>query len=286
MTIAPARDCDLPAAFTLLFGAPTTNLDDRVAHALSLATRGAIDTKDVIVARQDNVVIGAVYGAVLPGSAAVVWPPRAIDADAAIEDDLMRSVLAHVSSSNVVQVLLSSAEMDRAGSLTRAGFQHVTKVWEMQGTSLAFPDMPSRLEMLAYSNVDPGEFLRVLVRCHEDSLDCPELNDLRTPDELLAGYRDCAQETARWWLARHDGASIGVLVLGADELAFLGVMQEHRRRGFGRELLRFACNWAKPLSLIVDARNTPAIQLYSSAGFETVGSREVYLLAPARSAGG
>jgi mycothiol synthase len=285
MTIASARDRDLSDAFALLYGAEAANFDGRVAHAFRLVASGAIDADDVIVARQGDAVTGAVYGAVLPGSTAVVWPPRSIDVEATIENDLMTAVLAHVSAAKVVQAILSSEEMDRAGSLTRAGFRHVTKVWELRIASPMLPAGPSRLDLIAYPDVDPGEFLRVLVRCHEDSLDCPELNDLRTPDELLAGYRDCAPEIAQWWLARRDGTSVGVLVLGAGELAFIGVTPEQRGFGFGRELVRFACGFSMPLSLIVDARNTPAIQLYSSVGFETVGSREVYLLAPARSAG-
>jgi mycothiol synthase len=285
MIIASARDRDLSEAFALLFGSPAANIDGRVAHAFRLVACGTIDSDDVIVARQDDAVIGAVYGAVLAGSTAVVWPPRCLPVDSTIEDDLMTAVLTHVSTAKVVQALLPLEEMDRAGSLMRVGFRHVTNVQEMRIDSPASPAGSSRLDLIAFPNSDPVEFLRVLVRCHEDSLDCPELNDLRTPDELLAGYRDCAPDFGQWWLARHGGTSVGVLVLGANELTFVGVTPERRKLGFGRELVRFACGFAMPLSLIVDERNMPAIQLYSSIGFEIVGSREVYLLAPARSAG-
>ena len=284
MTIAPARDRDLPDAFALLFGSSAAKIDDRLVHASRLVACGAIDAEDVLVARQDETVIGAAYGAVLAGSTAVVWPPRCVDAS--IEDDLMKAVLARVSVAKVLQAILPPEEKDRAASLVRAGFRHVTKVWEMRIDSPVLPTDSSKLTLIAYPDADPDEFLRVLVRCHEHSLDCPELNDLRTPDEMLAAYRDCAAEISQWWLACHEGTSVGVLILGANELAFIGVTPEQRGRGFARELVRFACGIALPLALIVDARNTPAIQLYSSVGFETVGSREVYLLVPTHSAGG
>jgi GNAT superfamily N-acetyltransferase len=199
----------------------------------------------------------------------------------------MAVVLAHLGAAKIVQAFLTTAEMDRAGALTRAGFQHVTRVWEMRAaTAVSGSSTGSQLDLTAYPAVDPIEFLDVLVRCHEESLDCPELNGLRTPEELLTGYRECAPDPARWWLARRAGEAIGALILGQGELVFVGVTPNCRGCGFGRELLHFARASATPLSLIVDARNTPAIRLYSSLDFATVGSREVFLLAPSRSAGG
>jgi ribosomal protein S18 acetylase RimI-like enzyme len=66
------------------------------------------------------------------------------------------------------------------------------------------------------------------------------------------------------------------------DLAYVGVVPEARRRGFGRELVRKALieahqGDARQLTLSVDVRNHPAWDLYASLGFEPYEQREVYL---------
>jgi ribosomal protein S18 acetylase RimI-like enzyme len=68
-------------------------------------------------------------------------------------------------------------------------------------------------------------------------------------------------------------------------LTFAGVVPDRRGRGFGRALVAAACELAPTLFLIVDVRNRPAVQLYRSAGFGIVGSREVFLWFPGPPAG-
>jgi ribosomal protein S18 acetylase RimI-like enzyme len=103
------------------------------------------------------------------------------------------------------------------------------------------------------------------------------MQDLRTADELVAGYRDCAADTNQWWLAELDGEPAGVLILADTELIFVGVVPARRGAGTGRALVESACEKSAELSLIVDVRNIPAVQLYLSVGFEVIGAREVFL---------
>jgi ribosomal protein S18 acetylase RimI-like enzyme len=137
---------------------------------------------------------------------------------------------------------------------------------------------PLPVSLVPYANTDPADFERTLLRAHDDSLDCPELHGVRTPDEVLAGYRDCAPDLSGWWLARVGDESVGAVILGPGELSFVGVVPERRGQGIGRALVEAAVSWHAELSLIVDERNAPAIALYRSLGFQTVGSRDVYLL--------
>jgi ribosomal protein S18 acetylase RimI-like enzyme len=63
---------------------------------------------------------------------------------------------------------------------------------------------------------------------------------------------------------------------------YLGVVPEARGQGLGRELVNKAL-WearaadAPQLTLSVDARNQPALNLYRSMGFEEYDRREVFL---------
>jgi ribosomal protein S18 acetylase RimI-like enzyme len=66
------------------------------------------------------------------------------------------------------------------------------------------------------------------------------------------------------------------------EVAYVGVVPEHRRRGFGREMMVKALVEAKAadqacVTLAVDARNEPARVLYDGLGFEPHEAREVLL---------
>jgi ribosomal protein S18 acetylase RimI-like enzyme len=215
----------------------------------------------------------------LPGSLGVVSVVRADNA--ADEDAWMQAAIRHLDGVKVIQAFLSPQEMGSAEALLRNGFRHVTRVIQMrrEGPPLALcsEDSASRLRVVAVADADMEFFRDVLVRSHADSLDCPELDRVRSPQEMLDGYRDCAPDLSRWWLALDSETPVGVLILSTEELTFVGVVPEHRGRGIGRFLAETACRIQPSLSLIVDVRNALAIQLYGDLGFAVIGTREVFL---------
>ena len=288
MTISSVRIPELGDAFELLYG-PSGDLPGRLADAFRRVARGELNPNDLLVVRQNDHVIGAVYGQRLAGAIAVIWPPRAVGDDPSVEDALTAGALEHVAGSKVVQAFLPPEEAVRAVPLLRAGFQNVTRVLQMRRdaataeSTLIAAAQP--LALIPYPQCDPAEFLQILTRSHDDSLDCPEMHGVRTPAEVLEGYRDCAPDPARWWLARNEGKAVGVLILGAPELTFVGVAPEYRGQGIGRTLVETACAAAPALTVTVDVRNTVAVQLYRSVGFEPEQVRDVYLNLSPSSAG-
>jgi ribosomal protein S18 acetylase RimI-like enzyme len=273
MTIAPVRPTELAEAFALLGG------EAGAVHAFRLVARGELDPADLLVAMTDGSVRGAVYAAKLPGSIGVIWPPQTRGGDSALEDALTAAALRRVAGMKVVQAFLGPGEMDRAAVLSRAGFRMVTRVLEMRFEGAAdSDDCPLPFELIPFADSDLTAFRDILARSHNDSLDCPELNGLRTPQEIYQGYCDCAPDQSLWFLACRNGVPVGVIILARGTLAFVGVAPEYRRKGFGRALVVSACRRMKELSLIVDERNTPAIQLYFSLKFKVLGARAVYLL--------
>jgi ribosomal protein S18 acetylase RimI-like enzyme len=269
-----------------------------------MAARGQSDPSGLLVARRDGELVGAVFIGQLPGGVAVMWPPRADHPG--IEDALTAAALKHVAALKVVQAFLPPEEVRQAAPLRRAGFQHVTRIWQMDrpdpngeprrirtgsasdgNYGLQGPELPAftrlgspRIDVVAHANCDPAAFNTALLRAHGDSLDCPELNEVLSPEDTLAGYLDSSPDTSLWRLAVADGEPAGVLLLNGDELSFLGVLPEFRGRGVGQRLLDVAVETAPRLSLVVDVRNGPAIQLYRSAGFGVVATREVFLHFP------
>src|SRR5262249_8630810 len=200
-------------------------------------------------------------------------------------DALAAAAIDRAGGAKFIQTFLPPEKAPLAGPLLRAGFRRVTQVWQMRrDASSPLPrlgeDEKSGLTLIPYPSCDPTEFQSVLLRCHDNSLDCPELHRVRTTGELLAGYRDAAPDPGRWWLARRGGRAEGVLILGGDDLSFVGVVPERRGRGVGRALIATACAASPGLSLIVDVRNTPAVRLYEWAGFIRIGARAVFLFLP------
>jgi mycothiol synthase len=296
-TVAPAAPAERPAALGLAFGylAPADR-HARVAAGLGLIERGELDPAGVLLARAGRRAVGAMLAAPVPGSGAAVWPPQVEpgtpDAEA-VADALVRYATdwLRARGTRLAQALLAPEDAPQAAPLVRNGFTHPTALWQLRHY-LDLPaellGAPERLTFEGYAAADPAEFAATLGRTYEGTLDCPEVNGVRSVDEAIAGHRAGGSDQDLWWLARHGGAPVGVLMANAVpeedgwEVAYVGVVAAARRRGFGRELLGKALLEAKAagqahVALSVDARNAPARELYRRLGFESYDRREVFL---------
>lgn len=85
-----------------------------------------------------------------------------------------------------------------------------------------------------------------------------------------------AKDRFRTFLAIHDNKVIGYMdvtyTFKENEPFDLFVLEEYRRKGYGRKLLAKALEMNQPngMMLLVDADNDPAIRLYESMGFTKV----------------
>ena len=81
------------------------------------------------------------------------------------------------------------------------------------------------------------------------------------------------------------GCIFGVIVAGEAEILNLAVDPAHRRKGFGRQLVRqILTEWQKRsvqrIFLEVRESNSGAIKLYEGLGFRLVGRRKKYYSGP------
>jgi ribosomal protein S18 acetylase RimI-like enzyme len=300
LQVAPASADELGTAFGLLFQQlPEPYRQERVANALHLVRTGELDGAGVLTAHAGGALVGAVVCVALPGAGGLVWPPQVTGGGrAAVEDRLLEHGLAWLRrrGAKMAQALLTVPEQPLAPALERNGLVHVTALWYMRrGLDLpaAYLRAPPRLSYRGYEGGEQALFHETLLRSYEDSLDCPELNGVRTLEEILEGHRAQGRyDPSRWWLALEEGEPVGVLLLvelpdwNAWDVAYVGVVPEKRGRGWGRELMRKAlCSACEPaagrpvqqVTLSVDVRNRPAWGLYRSLGFEPFEMREVYL---------
>jgi len=297
-TISVARSDELPAAFRLLF---QTVADDhererRLANALRMIGKGELEREGVLVARDRGGLVGAMVCLPVPGASGLVWPPQVLPGlePKFVEDKLLSRASSWLRDrgARLGQSLLTADETDLGPSLERNGFTHITSLWYLRH----YLDLPvslllaeERLTFQTYRRADQAVFHDVLLRTYEGTQDCPEVNGVRTIEEVIVGHQSQGNyHPGRWWLAFENKIPVGVLLL-IDmpdahywELAYVGVVPEARNRGVGRELIRKAlfetrAADAGQLSLSVDHRNQPAWKIYQELGFEPYDRREVYL---------
>ncbi|MBX6314034.1 MAG: GNAT family N-acetyltransferase [Isosphaeraceae bacterium] len=269
-----------------------------VAAARDAAQRGGLDLSGLWIARRRGRVAGALLTQVLAGRTAAVWPPEVEPSwqRAAMAQALLRAALEDLRTrgARIAQALLDpSSPRHAAADLTRAGMPRVTHlIYLRRETSppLPLPTSVPRLHWRSYSPETDAEFRAILQATYHDSLDMPELEGVRSLDDILAGHRAGGRfDPGRWWIGRipeePDAAAIVLLSAShnraAWEVAYLGLTPPARGRGLGRATLAYALDLARPhtprLELAVDARNRPAEQLYRSAGFLPFDRRAVYL---------
>jgi mycothiol synthase len=297
LTVGPARAEERVEAFQLLFGqVPDQERPARVDRGLELMASGEIAADGVIVCRDGDTLVGVMVALAMAGAAALIWPPQTGGGpqQQAIEDQLIDCTIAWLRQQGckLVQALLGPDDAQAAHCLERRGFQRITNLHYLQKnlTPAGFEDAePARLGCQEYTTCDPALFEATLLRSYLDTLDCPELNDLRTAGEVIDGYRavpGCRLD--QWWLAWQEDQPAGVLIVAqmqgmpAWELLYVGLVPEARGRGLGKELTCKALAAARAagaerMTLTVDARNEPARRLYAALGFDEFDQRTVYL---------
>jgi ribosomal protein S18 acetylase RimI-like enzyme len=281
-------------AFELVFRhLPPDERSVRILNAIDLVERGEMNREGIFVAYSGRQIAGAVVCLPVPGAAAIVWPPRAASRpeSQAIEDALVRHATGWLrrQGAKLAQALHSEEDRWLAEPLLRNGFTRPTSLLYMRRDLKALSAQAFDLDMEPYSSCDQVVFKQTLERTYIDTLDCPEINGVRTLEEALASHRSQGiHDPSRWWLARTEAEPIGVLLLtevpewfGWD-LSYIGIVPDARRRGFGTQLTRIALleaerAGANEITLSVDERNQRAYEMYCRLGFKAFDRREVYL---------
>ena len=144
------------------------------------------------------------------------------------------------------------------------------------------------LQFEAQAIESPERLGPLLLETYVGSLDCPALNGIRDPADIIKGY--ASQGTMHsdcWFFIRHVQQDVGTLILTSHangenwELVYMGIVPSARGSGFGWQTLQQAMwqahkNNAKRLVLAVDESNEPALQNYRKAGFVVWDRKKVY----------
>lgn len=257
-----------------------------------------MDLTQIRVALQGSQLVYAMYAGALPGRTLMIISgtpetPEAAEGArillAEVLDDYANADLA------MMQVLVEPRDTSLLGIYESMGFYRLAELiyLEAEPRRLLWKLPGDGWEMLSYSPATHAQFAETILASYEGTLDCPGLNGLRSIDDIIAGHKGSGEfEPQHWHLIRHNGRPAAVLLLArvpasdALELVYIGLCPWARGKGLASELMKFSLLQADELNCgrlttAVDARNTPAMQVYFRAGMRKVGSRIALIKVPA-----
>jgi ribosomal protein S18 acetylase RimI-like enzyme len=250
--VIPCPPDDRGLALEVLYRRVPASLRPRlIADALMEADRGLVDLSGLWVARRRGRSVGALLTQPLAGRAAAVWAPE-VDPSwrrSAIAVALVRAALDDLRSRKfiIAQALLDeSAPRHGASDLSEGGMPRITELVYLERPATIplclRPEVPS-FSWRGFGPESEAEFRAVLQATYQDSLDMPELEGIRSLDDILASHRAGGRfEAGRWQVGRlpDEPEAAAVLLLSeipdhdAWEVAYLGLTPPARGRGLGR----------------------------------------------------
>lgn len=286
----------LPEALELLLATRTRRADtQQVRSYRAYLDQGPLNWEGLQVLRSGRV-RGVFFAMLLPGRSAIVMTAVPGQHGIESEDQLeaLRRGLEQLEPRKLhyAQILVETPVPELRQLIEQAGLRHLARLHYLQrDASYPWADPPHKheAEWLTFDERTYDEFARTLAKTYQDSLDCAELTGLRPIRDVIASHQATGRfEPHMWAVARVAGQSAAALLLAvvpqasAVEVVYMGVTPSFRRRGVGALLLRQAlhkCRQARrrTLTLVVDARNTPARQLYERFAFQPLTTREAYL---------
>jgi ribosomal protein S18 acetylase RimI-like enzyme len=294
ITVRPAEAFEQIVALELLWS-EADNSQTRAQESLKAAERGEVSLRELVVAEMDGRLVGAGLLTAQSGRIGFVWPPG-VPRGEAFRAEIQHAILTTMARRLdelelcIGQVILDPKELAMRAVLAQSGFPHLTDLHYMVCPAEFAPasELPSDIETETFSATNSERFAQVLDRTYIGTLDCPELDGVRSAQDAIAAHQGTGKfDPNRWWLYRHQNRDAGVLFLNEHperellEIVYLGVVPEARGKGLGQLMVERALAEAhrakQSLVLAVDTRNLPARQIYQKAGFLDVTVQSVHL---------
>ena len=278
------------AALQLLHGGLSADQQAALPAALeSVRDQGEDALSGLFVGRHEGAIVASTWVQLAPGRTAVLWPPAIGTAASA---GLMRAAESFVQQRRIAlaQMLIHPDAPQDPELLSQGGFRFLVDLDYLALESSHFPSPTNdgELTFQPFSQVERARFVDVLMESYNETLDCPQLNGVRTPEDILTSYQAQGEYSAdRWFLVQQVQQDVGVLILTRYpvnqnwELVYMGVVPRARGNQFGQRIVRFALSQASHagaarLVLAADANNAPALSMYHAAGLFTWDQRRVY----------
>jgi len=271
----------------------------RVAQIAQLLAR-ADETPEffagLFVAHDSKQLQGCVWLQELTGGVGVLWLPRlAANVGTKVAQELIDATRSFGYSRKLrfIQAVVTFPCVSDSQLLEEVEFEELAMLDYMAcDTDAATAPPPlGQFNLTPFQPQQREELSTLIEATYEETLDCPEMDDVRSLDEILSGYEATGNSgTSHWFVARENELPVACLLLadhgnGDFELVYVGVARSARGRQLGALLTSFALfvansHDAHRLLLAVDSRNHPAIRIYEQLGFEVLSRREVWMWQP------
>ena len=248
-----------------------------VARLRAEADAGSLDLSGLWIARRGAHIVGALLAQVLAGRTAALWPPEvspdhlgylwaSTQLRNQVAKDLVRHALGGLEGTGVrvAQALIESrGTAQQAADLRRGGMPRVTHlVYLWRAVDKKRPlELGPGVPPLVWSTFSPemeDRFRQILDGTYLGSLDMPELEGVRTLDDVLASHRESGHFQPEFWQigqlpGEPESAAVMLMLDRPDrnvlEVAYLGLTPQARGRGLGRGLVEHALELAHRQSL-------------------------------------
>lgn len=289
------------AALSILFSHLVgEGVAEQVDELLAAEARRELSLEGLLSAEIDDGTVGAVLYLMQADQCAYVWSPVVISSGCDPErtaDALLQELKRRVTAEGawIAQCLIEPDANVERETLMRNGFLHLTDL-DYLTRRLADP-LPAGserpFETVSFRPEENFErFAEVIEKTYVGSLDCPELEGIRSGAEAISSHSATGIfMPERWTIFRDEGRDVGVLIFAdhpdqdAWEVVYMGILPEARGRGYGKAMLHSGLRDARAGSrssvlLAVDSRNRFARRVYDDLGFELFDVRSVHAMFP------
>ena len=185
----------------------------------------------------------------------------------------------------LVQCLVAPTDEKNSSALCRAGFMPVAELIYMERghdaaglLSVGAVDR-SAWQWTSYSPENHADFCHLIAATYVGSRDCPRLTGLRDMEDIMEGHKAAGRFAPhRWRMLLCKGEPMGCILLAENplrpvmEISYMGVHPAYRGRGLGRVILAEGLEIAHReritrVTLAVDCKNEPAVNVYQTNGF-------------------
>ena len=313
----PATGSRQGAALNILYeGVLPEDRAVRVAESIREAEEGELDLRGLLLAELQEKPVGALLLRMQPHGVAFLWPPVVSAKSAeviswhtksqpaitneAIEDVLLQAAVLRLGElkARIAQSLLVLNQTREQLALSRNGFRRLTDLIFFEYSTVGSHSRKDRLandvgtrltHIIHRQSRNRLRFAEVVEQTYRGSLDCPELNGIRTASQALNVYAESGPVVRDLWRVYCDEHRDVGVILVVDrpeqrtwEVIYLGVVESARRCGVARKMLTDVIKAAHDahvdrVVIVADVRNRPAVLLYQSLGFAPFDERVAYV---------
>lgn len=257
--------------------------------------------------QEGNALVAAAYFRILPGSVATLGGIRIADSlgpqvatptrHLQYAEAILSSLCARLRDKGILQI---QAVINYADKVTEhltqlGGFAPVAVVqqlWLDVGGRQTHGGLPAGFAWSDAASRKPNEMIELLAETFVDTLDCPEIGELREPSHQLLSFLEGKklEEVRNWHVLTYEGQPVGCVLMTRHnpevvELAYMGLHPSVRGRRIGSQLVQKAIATTQELGVrylvvAVDESNWPALEIYQHQGFFHHQSKSVFFHQP------